>query len=280
MLLIKLILILTLTFQLCAKERIITLSPSLNEIVYALGMGNEVVGNTAYCQYPKETLSVPKVGGYFSPSLEKILILKPTLVLMQKNNHRLKHQLNRLNIKTKMVKIDTLRSIQNSILELGNIFNKREKATTIVKRINRGLKSLKDIVHHKKILIVFGHNTSLVKNIFVAGQNLYFEEIILASENRNALQSTRKGQPILNMENIITTNPDIVILLAHSIKEKNLTKQELIAPWLQLPIDASKTKSIYVEDKRYAGIPSNRLALFLEDFREILIDYKKRTLFN
>jgi iron complex transport system substrate-binding protein len=280
MLLIKLILILTLTFQLYAKERIITLSPSLNEIVYALGMGNEVVGNTAYCQYPKETLSVPKVGGYFSPSLEKILILKPTLVLMQKNNHRLKHQLNRLNIKTKMVKIDTLRSIQNSILELGNIFNKREKATTIVKRINRGLKSLKDIVHHKKILIVFGHNTSLVKNIFVAGQNLYFEEIILASENRNALQSTRKGQPILNMENIITTNPDIVILLAHSIKEKNLTKQELIAPWLQLPIDASKTKSIYVEDKRYAGIPSNRLALFLEDFREILIDYKKRTLFN
>jgi len=267
-----------LTLILHAQERIITLSPALNEIVYALGMGSKVVGNTEYCLFPKETLRIPKVGGYFSPSLEKIVTLNPTIVLMQKNNHKLQQQLNRLNIKTKMIEIDTLDKIKTSILELGNIFQQNNNANRIVENINSSLEAIKNIINNKKILIVFGHNISLSKNIFVAGQNLYFNQIITQSGNRNALQSKRKGQPILNMENIIATNPDIVILLAYSLKEKGLTREQLINPWLKLPINASKTDSIYIENRIYAGIPSDRLALFLDDFKMILEDYKKRNL--
>jgi iron complex transport system substrate-binding protein len=272
----KLILIAILALSLHAKERIITLSPSLNEIVYALDMGKQVVGNTDYCLFPKETLNVPKVGGYFSPSIEKILALKPSIVLMQKNNHKLQRQLNRLNITTKMVAINTLDTIRTSIIELGKIFQQEENAHRIVKDINNSLSSITNIIQNKKILIVFGHNTSLSKNIFVAGQNLYFDQIITHSGNQNALQSKRKGQPILNMENIIASNPDIVILLAYSLKEKGLTREQLTNPWLELPINASKTHSIYIENKIYAGIPSDRLALFLDDFKAILNDYKKR----
>ncbi len=271
----KLILIIIVTLSLHAKERIVTLSPALNEIVYALGMGSQVVGNTNYCLFPKETINLPKVGGYFSPHLERVLALNPTIVLMQENNHKLEQQLNRLNINSKMVKIDTIKSIRNSIIELGIIFHKEKNANRIVNDINSSLASTKNIIKDKKILIVFGENTSLNKNIFVAGQNLYFEEIIANSGNRNALQSKRKGQPILNMENIIASNPDIVILLAHSMKEKALTKKQLVEPWLKLPINASKTKSIYIENETYAGIPSDRLVLFLNDFKRIIKDYKK-----
>ncbi|SFV65606.1 Vitamin B12 ABC transporter, B12-binding component BtuF [hydrothermal vent metagenome] len=272
----KFFLIVFLTISLNAKDRIITLSPAINEIIYALGIGNQVVGNTQYCLFPKETLSVPKVGGYFSTSLEKILALNPTIVIMQKNNHKLQLQLNRLHIKTKMIQIDTLDNIKKSILELGNLFKQKKSAQKIVKSINNSLEAIKNIVSNKRILIVFGHNISLSKNIFVAGQNLYFNQIIIESGNINALQSKRKGQPILNMENIIATNPDIVILLAHSIEKRGLTRKQLIDPWLKLPINASKTGSIYIENKIYAGIPSDRIVLFLNDFKEILKDYKKR----
>ena len=272
----KFFLIVFLTISLNAKDRIITLSPAINEIIYALGIGNQVVGNTQYCLFPKETLSVPKVGGYFSTSLEKILALNPTIVIMQKNNHKLQLQLNRLHIKTKMIQIDTLDNIKKSILELGNLFKQKKSAQKIVKSINNSLEAIKNIVSNKRILIVFGHNISLSKNIFVAGQNLYFNQIIRESGNINALQSKRKGQPILNMENIIATNPDIVILLAHSIEKRGLTRKQLIDPWLKLPINASKTGSIYIENKIYAGIPSDRIVLFLNDFKEILKDYKKR----
>ncbi|HHS93012.1 MAG TPA: ABC transporter substrate-binding protein [Campylobacterales bacterium] len=140
------------------------------------------------------------------------------------------------------------------------------------------MEALKGIVKDKKILIVIGHNTSLVKQIFVVGQNLYLNEIIEASGNENALQSTRKGQPILNQENLIATDPDIVILLAHSMKEKGLTPEDLINPWKKLPIKVAKTEQIYIINKEYAGIPSDRLVLFLQDFRGILEGYEKAKL--
>lgn len=266
------------SLSLPAKERIITLSPAINEIVYALNMGSEVVGNTDYCLFPKETIKVPKVGGYFSPNLEKILSLNPTVVLMQKNNHKLQKQLHQLNIKSKIIKIDKLDSIKNSILSLGVLFKQEPQATKIVSDLNRSLASIKGIVKKKRILIVFGVNTSLAKNVFVAGQNLYFNQIIEESGNVNALQSTRKGQPILNMENIIATNPDIVILLAHSMRDRGVKKSALIEPWQKLPIKAGLTNAIYVEENAYAGIPSDRLILFLKDFKQILNDYKKQTL--
>ena len=270
----QLFLILFITLTLNAQERIIALSPSINEIIFALDAGEQIVGNTDYALYPKASIDIPKVGGYFSPSLEKIVSLKPTLVIMQQNNHKLSLKLEQLGIKTKIIKIDKLENIKKSIIEIGDILDKKERANKIVKNINDELKNLKSIVSNKKILIVFGRYPKLDKQIFVAGQNLYFDEIINESNNTNALKSERKGQPILNMENIIASNPDIVLLLARC-KADGVDNKELIKPWLELPISASKTNSIYLNNNIYASMPSERLVLFLRDFREMLEDYKK-----
>ncbi|MCF6205690.1 MAG: helical backbone metal receptor [Sulfurovum sp.] len=255
---------------LCAKERIVTLSPAINEIVYALGAGDDVVGNTTYSLYPEASKTVAKVGGYFSPNLEKILALRPTLVIMQPNNAKLAAQLTKLHIKTMTVPIDRLAHIKDSILKLGKRLHKSDKAKAIVARIDEALKQTQGIVKNKKILIVFGHNTVISGNIFVAGQNLYFDDIITASGNTNALHSDRKGQPVLNRENIIALNPDIVILLARDLEKLGLHKNDLIDPWLSLPIRAAKQRNIYLLDKAYDGIPSDRLVLFLQDFKAIL----------
>ena len=191
---------------------------------------------------------------------------------MQNNNTKLSSKLKRLGIKTKVIKIDTLKSISQAILEIGKRLKKEEKAKEIVNNINKERKKLQNIVTNKKILIVFGRNQTLEKQVFVAGQNLYYDEIINESNNTNALQSNRKGQPILNMENIIACNPDIVLLLAR-YQDDGLNNEALIKPWLELPINASKTKSIYINSHIYAGIPSDRLVLFLQDFRTMLEDY-------
>lgn len=271
----QIILILLTVHALWGAERIITLSPAINEIVFALGAGDTIVGNTDYATYPEASKKIPKVGGFFSPNLEKIIALQPTLVIMQQNNHQLSQKLQRLGINTKVIKIDKLSSIKEAILTIGTVVNQEKKAQTIVDNINTALKELKGIVNHKKILIVFGRNTNLSKNVFVAGQNLYYDEIINESNNSNALQSSRKGQPILNMENIIACNPDIVLLLARS-QNDNITDEALIKPWLELPISASKTRAVYINPNNYAGLPSDRLVLFLRDFREVLKEYKRK----
>jgi iron complex transport system substrate-binding protein len=272
-------LFLTLLFVLTlnANQRIVALSPSINEIVFALGAGDKVVGNTTFCDFPKEAINIPKIGGYFEPSLEKIVALNPTLVIMQENNYKLAQKLVRLGIQTKVVKIEKLTHIKSSIAEIGEVLGRKEEAKKIVAKIDEELTKLTNITANKRVMFVFGHNTSLASRVFAAGQNLYFDDIITASGNTNAIQSSREGQPILNTENIIACNPDIVILLAHSMKKMGLSRADLINPWLKLPINAKKTSSIYIIDKEYSGIPSDRLVYFLQDFREILNDYKSKS---
>ena len=256
-----------------AYERIVALSPSINEIIYAMDAQDKIVANTIYSKYPKESIQKQKVGGYFSPNLEKIIALNPDIVIMQKN-YKFKSKLETLGIKTKVVQINSLKNIKQTILDIGKITSKEQKAKTIVNTINQKLKDIQNIVKDKKLLLVIGHNKSLVKRIFVTGSDLYFEDIINISGNKNAYQSKLKGQPVLNYENIIASNPDIVILLTPYIKENNLSFDELLKPWKDLPISASKTNSIYFIDKKYAGIPSNRIIYFLEDFKNILKKYK------
>jgi len=272
----KILLILFITLTLNAQDRIIALSPAINEILFALDANETVVGNTQYALYPEASIKLPKVGGYFAPNLEKIIALKPTLVIMQSNNHKLSLKLKRLGIKSKIIKIDTLANIKKAISEIGELLHKEQKAKTIIDNIEHELIQLHNIIENKKILIVFGRYTDLSKQVFVAGQNLYYDEIINESNNSNALQSNRKGQPILNMENIIASNPDIVLLLARC-QADGISDKALIEPWLKLPISASKTKAIYLNKHIYAGIPSDRLTLFLKDFRTMLEDYRDKT---
>jgi iron complex transport system substrate-binding protein len=274
----KILILLIFTINLFAYERIIALSPSINEIIYALDAGDKIVGNTTYCTFPLDAQSKPKVGGYFSPSLEKILSLKPDIVIMQKSSIKLSKKLESLGIKTKVVELTTLQDIKDTISSIGISLEKPKKANEILTTLEKKLVQTQNILKNKKILFVIGHNLKLDKRIFVAGQNLYFDDIINQCGNTNAFQSNRSGQPILNMENLIATNADIVILLAPFKKQKKLTKEQLIAPWLDLPINAAKTKSIYVLDKEYAGISSHRLIYFLEDFKGFLQDAKNRKL--
>ncbi len=268
----KILLLFFFALNLFGYERIVALSPSINEIVYALGSGDKIVGNTEFCDFPQQAKQKPKVGGYFSPSLEKILSLNPDIVIMQDSSKDLAKKLSKLGIKTKVLKLATLKDIQVTIKEIGEILKKEKKATQILSSMQTALLETKNIVKNKKILMVIGHNTSLEKRIFVAGQNLYFDDIITVSGNINALQSSRAGQPILNLENIIASNPDIVILLAPYLGKNSITKEALLKPWKNLPITASKKGTIYIEDKEYAGISSDRIIFFLRDFKGFLQD--------
>lgn len=259
-----------------AYERIITLSPSITEIVYALGSGDKIVANTKFCSYPQDSKNKTKVGGYFNPNIEKMLYLKPDIVLLQKSSIKLSHQLNKLGIQTQVFSLSTLNDIKNTIKTIGKILNTNEQANKIIQKIELALSDIQGIIANKRVLIVIGSPLELDKRVFVVGDNFYMDEIITLSGNNNAYKKKGGGQPILNMENIIATNPDIVIILAPYKQQKNLTSKQLISPWLYLPVNAAKTKSIYVLGKEYAGIASDRLEYYLQDFKSFLQDAKTR----
>lgn len=272
----KFLFILILCINLFAGERIVTLSPSINEIIYALGEGQNVVANTKHCDFPEESKSVPKIGGYNDISLEKILDVKPTIVIGQDYDEKLIQNLKSLNIKVLSYKTNTIENIKNTILELGILFKKEEKSKEMISRIDDSLNSLKSIVENKKILIVISPKDSLSNQIYVTGNFLYFEDIIKVSGNKNAYNSTNPAQPVVNTEKIINMNPDIIVLLAPFYDGKTAELNQLKELWKTLPINAAKQNNIYAVDKLYAGIPSQRVEFFINDFRKILEDVRNK----
>ncbi len=264
------------TINLFAGERIITLSPSINEIVFALGNGKDIVANTEYCNYPEESKKIPKIGGYANVSLEKMLIAKPTLILAQNYDKELISNIKKLNLNVKTFKTNNLESIKNTITSIGTLLNKEQKAKELNEGIENSLENIKGIVANKKILVVISPREDLNKLIYVAGNNLYFNDIMKISENKNAYVSSSLSQPIVNVEKIIKMNPDIVILLAPYIKERGISHFDMKKSWLGLPINAAKEKRVYIIDKEYAGIPSNRVVHFINDYRDILLDVRNK----
>jgi iron complex transport system substrate-binding protein len=256
--------------------RIIALAPSINENIYALGAGDKLVANTTYATYPKEAIKLPKVGGYFSISLEKILMLKPTLVFMQKNNLDIKPKLALLGIKTELIASSSMQDIKNGILKIAKLTHTDKKAKKLIQDIDKAIKNSQGILKDKKILIVFGRQFNLKREIFISGNSVYFSDIIRSSENQNAYKEISSKQPLLSYEGIVKLNPDIIYILAHETKNTQQEKQKLIAPWLKLPITASKSKTIYVNTNKYASMPSYRVVEYIRDFTEVLKDAKGR----
>ncbi|XPV70142.1 MAG: ABC transporter substrate-binding protein [Halarcobacter sp.] len=271
---ILVILISFFSFNLYAGERIVTLSPSLNEIVFALGSGKEIVANTMYSNFPEESKTIPKVGGYSTISLEKILLAKPTIVLAQNYDEEILKNLKKLNLKFYSFKTDNLNSIKTTIKKIGDILKKEKKATELINQIDNSLKQLKNIINNKKFMVVISPKLDLNSTIYIAGNNLYFNDIIKTSGNTNAYMANNFAQPVVNVEKIIHMNPDVIVLLAPYINKENISKEQLKNIWYKLPINASKNKDIYIIDKEYAGIPSNRVVNFINDFKKILIDVK------
>ena len=273
----KTVLILLLfSISLFGEHRVVTLSPSINEVVYALGVGDKVVANTQYCTYPEETKNVPKIGGYATVSLEKILKAKPTVVLGQNYDQKLLNNLKSLGIKTLVFKTTTLDDIKNSIEVLGDYFDKKEKAKQLIQSINNSLLNIDNIVENKKILLVVGPRKTLSNQIYITGNHVYFEDVIKASGNKNAYFSKSKMQPVVNTEKIINMNPDIIVLLSPYLGGKDKEQKDLLALWQTLPVNASQNKDIYIIDKEYAGIPSNRVVYFIKDFKKILEDVRSK----
>ena len=100
-------------------ERIVSTAPSITELLYALGLGDRVVGVTKYCRYPPEAQSKPKIGDYTSPNLEAIASLKPDLVVIQTNPIHLADKLAALKLHVLEVNQENIAAIYKSIQQVG-----------------------------------------------------------------------------------------------------------------------------------------------------------------
>lgn len=246
-------------FHISASERIISLSPSITEIIFGLEKGEMIVATSAYSLYPEKAKSLPIIGGYESPHLEKVLSFRPTLVVGQTHNRSLLKKLKHFNIPTLLLDLKTIQNIKDSIITLGKVLHS-QASTKLVNEIDTALQDAGKSKSSHRVMIVYGLREDLSRATYIAGHDIFFEDIIHACGNENAYQEKSTNQPVLSYENIIAINPEQIIILHSLATDKDTQVKRALANWYSLPTKASKNKRISIVDETYLHIPSHRIA--------------------
>ena len=252
-------LLLLIANALIAEERVIAMSPAISEILFALKRGDQVVGVSDYATYPAAVKQIETIGGYFQPNLEKIISLAPTQIIGQRHHQKVLTQLKRLGLPVTIVDLFTLQQITTTITRLGQLTDAEPAAAALVAAIENAKLQAPKASGNPSVLIVFGLAADLRDGIYVAGHDLYYEEIITLCGASNAYQANFSGQPVLTYEGIVGLNPDIVIILHSPLTNPNDTAPAK-AVWAALPIKAARKGRIAILDAPHLAIPSQRVA--------------------
>lgn len=190
--------------------RVITLAPSLTEVVLDLGQGERLVGVTRHDDAP-EVARLPRVGGFVDPSAERILALRPDLLLVQPSpgNRAVVERLGRLGVPVLVVPLDSLQEIHRAVLAIAEALGVEEAGRGLVARIDAELEAVRKRaapLRPVETLVVYGWSP-----LVVAGPGSYADELIRLAGGRNAAATARGAFPSLPHETALAMDPQVVI---------------------------------------------------------------------
>lgn len=201
-------------------ERIVSLAPSITEILFAIGAGELVVGRTNYCNYPEQTSKVESVGTLYEPNLEKILDLEPdTVIAATHMNEDVLNTLTKAKIETltqaSPAKIDEIYVL---IGQLGKLTNKNYEARAVVSSMRSKADRVNDVVKRitakdrKNVYYVVGTG----KSEYTAGKQTFISEILVAAGCNNVASDVDKWS--YSLEKLIEKNPEYIIGADYSLE--------------------------------------------------------------
>lgn len=193
-----------------SRPRVVSLSPSTTEVLFAIGAGDMAVGRSRYCDYPKEALALPQVGGYVDPNLEAILALEPTLVTGARgpSGRALVDALGARGVPWYFPETESLAQIDAMILGLGARTQHDAGANALVERMHARVAAVEAAVAglpRARVLLVFG-----LEPIVVAGPQSFPDEMLSHAGAINVVREG-KGYPALGMETVLALAPDVVL---------------------------------------------------------------------
>lgn len=259
-----------------APQRIISLSPSITETLFALGLGDNVVAVTDYCDFPAEVNKLPKVGGFINPNLETILALQPDLVIMLANQQRLVEQLQQLNIPTLPVLNTSLKDIKQTIAVIGQQTQHQRQADELLNKINQKIAFIAEKTKglaRPKVMITMGHSldSEHMKQIFIAGQHDFYNDLITLAGGQNVYQAQQPSVPSLSVEGIMQLNPQIIFDIYPEAEDHNSDLVQVLRQWHNLKyVDAIKNNRIHLIEQNYATIPGPRIFLLLDQLARLI----------
>ncbi len=197
-----------------APQRIISLVPALTQMLFAIGAGPRVVAVSSFDTEPPDVLPLPKVGALLDPDVERILALKPDLVVVYGSQDDLRAQLGRAGIPTFEYRHAGLPGVMDTIRELGARTGRVTEATRLSEDIQRRLTAIKTRIAGQprlRTLLVFGREPQSLRNIYVSGARGFLNDLLEVAGGTNVFSDVDAESVQPSTEQILTRAPDAII---------------------------------------------------------------------
>jgi ABC-type Fe3+-hydroxamate transport system substrate-binding protein len=195
-------------------RRVVSLAPSITELLFALGAGDQVVGRTTYCKYPPAALAVPSVGDGLNPNVEAIAARNPDLVVLYRSPHTeaAARQLEALGVHTLVLHHDRLEDIDTTARLLGLATGHAEAGAAIARAIDSALAAPAPLDLHARVAIVVWDNPPIV-----IGGGSYLDQLVRLAGATNVFHDLSTPSATVALETIAARDPDWIAVLRETI---------------------------------------------------------------
>jgi iron complex transport system substrate-binding protein len=246
-------------------ERIVSLSPSNTEILFALGAGDRVVGVTSFCDYPEEAKNVERVGSFEGPNLELVNKAQPDVVLAGYIQEDAIKMLESMGIKVIVTEAEKFENIYDSIELIGKVTGTDEKAKEIVDEMRHTIEGITEKYKDRDKPTVF--YVVWTDPLTTAGSDTYINEVIKAAGGINVAEKAA-GWAQYSPEALIKDNPEILVSAFHST-DRGMTKEDISKNPIFSRLEAVKKGKVHVmSDDNTVSRPGPRIVIAIREMAE------------
>jgi iron complex transport system substrate-binding protein len=248
-------------------QRVVALAPNIVESLFALGVGDRLVGVGDYCRWPPEVAALPKIGGLFDASLEQITALQPDLAILLPSEESLRSQLERLGVEVMTVRNESLEDVDQAVIALAERFGVPVQGSRLVAEWRRALAPRRE-GPPLRVLLSVSRLPGKLSDILVAGPGTFLDELLGRLGSTNVFADASLLYPQVGLDEIVRRWPDAIIELQPSPANFGA----LVEDWRRaLPdLPAVQADCVHVIAGDHVLIPGPRLPRLYRELRETL----------
>ena len=201
-----------------SPARIISLVPSVAEMLFALGEGRRLVGVSSYDRFPLEVSKIPRVGGLVDPDVERILALRPDLVVLYTTQTELVQRLDRAGIPYFSYVHRALPDISVTVRAIGARIGLADRANSLASEMDRSLAAIRSATSrlpHPTTLLVFGRDPASLRNVYASGGYGFLHDMLDVAGGTNVFGDVKQESVQVSTEQLLARRPEVIIELRY-----------------------------------------------------------------
>lgn len=253
-------------------RRIVSIIPATTEMLFAMGAGDRVVAVGTYDRFPPEVARLPRVGALIDPNVERILAMKPDLVVLYGTQTDLRAQLERAGIPFYSYVHRGLPDVTETIRSLGQRIGAGQAADDLASRIESQIAAVRGRVANRprpKTLLVFGREPGTLRNIEASGGVGFLHDMLEAAGAVDVLADAKQQSVTMSTELVLARAPEVIIELRYA--RGDTTGASDLKAWDALPsVPAVKNHRVYLLQGEEFVVPGPRVGAATERLAKTL----------